>query len=253
MKLFFVALVAIAMALPVGHAAIADLRTEPTVVFDTAYGRAIFTTDFTKTAGTGVIQPFLTIQSDGIEKGYNTSNGVFDTKRAPQFNHELRLSDLDTININGSLYYSFLLDINESNSAPTSFISLDALSIYTSPTAGQTTTNLATLGTLRFDLDLPEDNAIIYDDANSGSGQGDIAFFLPVSIFAGVSPTDYIYMYQSFGGLFGTQGGFEETRIGKGIVPGVSVVPEVATLLPLAGFVGLVVGGRRFGRRRSAD
>src|SRR6478672_11078633 len=176
------------------HASVVDLTQTSTGVISTIYGDAIFTTDFTQPAGTGVIDPFLTVQATGIEQGYNTSakNGVFDTKREPQWNHELQLKDLNTVAINGAQYYSFTIDINEPG-AGKSQISLDALKIYTSPTAGQATTNVDSLGTKRFDLDLPSDSYVLYDDLNSGSGQADIAFFIPTSAFAGVKSTDYIY------------------------------------------------------------
>ena len=238
---------------PRANAVVYDLTTQSTVAVATSTGTAIFTTDFTQTAGTGVIDPFLSIQANGVEQGYNTSAGVFNTKREPQFNHEIKVSDLVKVTINGTQYYSFLLDINEPNSAATSQISLDALKIYTSTTAGQTTTNLSSLGTKRFDLDLPTDNYILYDDLNSGSGQADIAFFIPVASFAGASQNDYVYMYQSFGQHVAanfdgaTQGGFEETALGAA-----QPVPEVASFFPLAGVLGLAVGAHQWRRRKGA-
>jgi hypothetical protein len=232
------------------QAAVGDLTTQSTVVISTSYGNAIFTTDFTQPAGTGVFDPFLTIQANGVEQGYNTSAGVFDTKREPQWNHEIQVNDLTKVTINGSEYYSFLIDINEPNSATTSQISLDALKIYTSGTAGQTTTNVDSLGVKRFDLDLPSDSYIKYDDLNSGSGQADIAFFIPTAAFIGAKSTDYVYMYQMFGGSiaanYTTQGGFEETRIGGSVTP----VPEITTVGPLAGLFGLLIGTNVLYRRR---
>lgn len=237
------------------HATVGDLVTNTTVSIDTIYGSAIFTRDFSQPTGTGVFEPFLTLQANGTEQGYNTSakNGVFDTKREPQWNQEIRLSDLSTVTIAGSQYYSFLIDINEPDGQSFSQISLDGLKIFTSTVAGQTTTNVESLGTKRFDLDLPSDSYILYDDQNSGSGQGDIAFFIPTSAFIGASQTDYIYMYQLWGQHVGanfdgtTQGGFEETAIGAGVKP----VPEVSTLLPLAGMLGIVLGTNYYRRRKS--
>src|SRR3954470_7138841 len=127
---------------PQANATVYDLTTQSAVSVNTSYGTAIFTTDYTQPAGTGVFDPFLTIQANGTEEGYNTSAGVFDTKREPQWNHEIQVKDLTKVTISGTEYYSFLIDINEPNSATTSQISLDALKIYTSTTAGQTTTNV---------------------------------------------------------------------------------------------------------------
>ena len=244
---------------PSASATVCDLTTQSTCVVSTIYGNAIFTTDFTQPAGSGVLDPFLTIQANGTEQGYNTSarQGVFDTKREPQYNHEIRLSDLATVTIDGTDYYSFLLDINEPNGGEKSQISLDMLKIYTSSQAGQTTKNVDSLGVKRFDLDLPEDSYIKYDDANSGSGQADIAFFIPTASFLtganAAKSTDYVYMYQMFGANISadfdgtTQGGFEETAIGVGVTP----VPEVGTLLPLAGVLGAVVAVNQYRRRRA--
>jgi predicted outer membrane repeat protein len=232
-------------------------RAEAGVIYDLSknstavIGGAIFTTDFTQPTGTGVFDPFLSIQANGTEQGYNTSAGVMDTKREPQYNHEIRVSDLNAVYIGSTQYYSFLIDINEPNGGPKSLISLDMLQIYTSTKAGQTTTNLSELGTLRYSLDVPTDSYIRYDDANSGSGQGDIAFFIPVSYFAGASSSDYVYMYQKWGTNLQantmTQGGFEETAIYR-----ITAVPEVSSFAPLAGVLGMVVGVTHFRRRRTA-
>ena len=239
------------------HGAVLDLTTQSAVSVSTTYGTAIFTTDFSQPTGTGVFDPFLTLQANGTEQGYNTSakNGVWDTKREPQWNHEIQVQDLSKVTINGAEYYSFLIDINEPNGGDKSLISLDALKIYTSTETGLTTHHLDNLGTLRFDLDLPTDSYLLYDDQNSGSGQGDIAFFIPASAFIGVSATDYIYMYQQWGGHVSadfdgtTDGGFEETAIGQGVVP----VPEISSLLPLGLVLGSVVATRRFRRRRTGE
>src|SRR5687767_2608172 len=68
---------------PHAQATVCDLTTNSTCVISTIYGDAIFTTDFTQPTGTGVFNPFLSIQATGTEQGYNTSasKGVFDTKR----------------------------------------------------------------------------------------------------------------------------------------------------------------------------
>jgi hypothetical protein len=236
------------------HAAVYDLTTQSAVSVPTSYGTAIFTTDFTQPAGTGVFDPFLTIQANGTEEGYNSSAGVFDTKRESQWNHELTLGDIQQTRttINGVDYFSFTIDINEPNAGTKSLISLDALQIYASNKTGQQTHNLSQLGTKVFDLDLPTNNYVLYDDANSGSGEADIAFFVPVSAFAGLSDSTIIYMYQHFGSYFSsdstatTQGGFEETRMAVNIRP----VPEPSAILPLAGVLGFALTSRRFLRRR---
>jgi hypothetical protein len=248
-------LLAALIGAPHTRAAVYDLTTQSAVAIQTSYGTAIFTTDYTQPAGTGVFDPFLSIQANGTEQGYNTSAGVFDTKREPQWNHELTVGDLAQTRstINGVDYYSFTLDINEPNAGDKALISLDALQIYASNKTGQRTQNLSQIGTKVFDLDLPTNNYVLYNDTNSGSGEADIAFFIPVSAFAGLSSSTIIYMYQHFGSYyssdatFTTQGGFEETRLAVNIRP----VPEPSAILPLAGVLGFALTGRRLIRRRS--
>ncbi len=256
-KLALLCIGLISVGLSAAQGAVVDLTTQSAVSISTTYGTAIFTTDFTRPTGTGVFEPFLTLQANGTEQGYNTSakKGVFDTKREPQWNHEIRVQDMAKVTIDGADYYSFLIDVNEPNAGDKSLISLDSLKIFTSTKAGQTTRNVESLGTKRFDIDLPSDSYILYDDQNSGSGQGDIAFFIPTSAFIGASPTDYVYMYQFWGGHVSadldweTQGGFEETAIGYGVVP----IPEIASILPLGLVLGAVVGVRHLRRRRSEE
>lgn len=242
-------LTALALTLTRASSAVYDLNATGTVIVPTIFGDAIFTIDYTQPAGTGVFDPFLTIQANGIEQGYNSSTPNFDTKREPQWNHELQLSDLTKVTVGGVEYFSFLLDINEPNSANTSMISLDSLKIFTTSTLQGAVSDPETLGTKRFDLDLPTDSYIKYDDLNSGSGQADIAFFIPTASFLtgpnAASAGDYVYMYQKFGTNIAantfSQGGFEETRLGGAV--SFTPVPEPSALLPLIAVLGAVVAG----------
>src|SRR6478672_6315915 len=76
-------------------------------------GGAFFATNNDHPTGTGVYNPFLTIQNSPWEQGYNSGSGNFDTKREPQWNHEIKFSDLQVTNINGTAYFGFSVDINE--------------------------------------------------------------------------------------------------------------------------------------------
>jgi hypothetical protein len=234
----------------------------------TFYGTAIFTTDTTQPTGTGVFDPFLTIQNTGVEEGYNSSakNAPFDVKRIPQWNHEFTVAEMKQnalFYVGTQPYYRFLIDVNEPNALNSTdnkpLISLDSLQLYTSSTAGKTTKNLLNLGTKRFDLDLDPlgatvDNWVLYDDRNHGSGEADIAFLIPASAFAGAADTDFVYMYQKFGEHASadltfdgsTEGGFEETRFGG------FVVPEASTAGPLAAMLLMASCGECFRRRRRA-
>lgn len=210
---------------------------------------ALFQTNDDHPTGTGVYNPFLTIQNNGWEQGYNSSTGNFDTKREPQWNHEIKFSDLQATTINGIQYIGFSVDINEPNGAK-SDISLDALKVYTSATLqSSTSTNGSgffngSLGTLVYDLG---GNQVLYDDQNTGSGGGDINIYIPVSFFlnAGVQADDYIYMYQRWGNSDTTEGGFEETSLIRGLTP----VPELSALFPIVGLL-VAVGSTHVLRRR---
>ncbi len=203
-------------------------------------GGALFSTTDIQPTGTGVFDPFLSIQNTPTEQGYNGSNGNFDTKRVPQWTHEILFSQMQITTINGSQYYGFLVDVNEPNGVKAP-ISLDSLRLWTSSTIQTSTSTDAngkfngSLGTLVFDLGAG--NSVHYIDQQRGSGSGDINIFIPVSDFAGTKPTDYVYMYQAWGSSDMSEGGFEETAMIAGAVP----VPEVAPSSILFGFLGLVV------------
>src|SRR2546423_9193009 len=191
---------------------------------------ALFQTNNDHPTGTGVYDPFLTVQNDPWEQGYNSSVGNFDTKREPQWNHEIQFSDLQVTNINGTAYFGFSVDVNEPGGNKAG-ISLNSLSVWTSATLqNSTSTNSSgffngSLGTLRYDLG---NNSVLYNDQNTGSGGGDINIYIPVSFFAGTQSSDYVYLYQRWGNTDASQGGFEETAL----IPGFTPVPEISAFFP---------------------
>lgn len=232
----------VAAASPKAAAVVYDLSSTPTVSVDTIDGKAWFTTDFTKTTGTGVSNPFLSIQESGSESGFNISSGVLDTKRNGQYTRTQRVSDLQTVTVSGVQYYAFLLDINEPNNS-NSLISIEAIKLYTSSNLYTSLGSLTRNATLQFDIDSLSNTTLLYDDRNSGSGQGDIAFFIPKSAFLGVPQNHYFYLYEEFGncGDYETNAGFEETSHGGNLtfVP----IPETQTILPILAVLGVVASG----------
>lgn len=213
-------------------------------------GGAYFSTTDIQPTGTGVFDPFLTIQASPTEQGYNSGTGNFDTKREPQWNHEILFSDLRATTINGIDYYGFVIDVNEPNGHGQERISLDSLQIWVSPTLQSSTSTDGTgnfngsLGTLVFDLG--SGNTLKYTDGQNGSGSGDINVFIPVSAFAGAASTDYIYMYQGWGNADMSEGGFEETALLGGFVP----VPELSTFFPVIGLLVAVFSTHALRRRK---
>jgi hypothetical protein len=214
---------------------------------------ALFEVGSIHPAGTGVFEPFLTIQANGDEQGYNSSTGNFDTKREPVWNHEIRFSDLQQTTINGVAYFGFAIDVNEPNGGGRNDISLVALSIWTSATLQNSTSTdrngnfNGSLGTLRYDLG---NNEVYYVDRHRGSGESDINVFVPVSLFAGAQPNDYVYMYQRWGNADAmSEGGFEETRLIAGITP----IPELSSFFPIIGLMVAVGATSALRRRKMAQ
>src|SRR6185436_5842404 len=156
-------LAATAVLLPVSRA-----TAQPTVDLATTYpgagtivgdvgGTAIYSTIVTLPAGTGVFDPFLTIQRKGVEQGYNTSQRAYlDGKGVPQLTHDLHVGELAVINIGGVDYYAFELDASETGVGNRSrLLSIDNIRIYTSArdTAALVANNvnkLDNLGILRY-------------------------------------------------------------------------------------------------------
>ncbi len=203
--------------------------------------------------GTGVIDPFLRVQADGMEQGYNTSGGTPFDDKAGIWTHNIQFSDLQTttVTLNGTQYFKLLLDVNEPGGGK-SILSLDRLEFYTSATGSQTGTDVAALGTLRWSLDGAGDSYVLLDASrNSGSGSGDMYAYIPVSAFAGASNTDYIYMFSRFGDQVAadgtTEGGFEEWSL----VTNLSPVPEAGAFFPIVGLV-IALGSTHLLRRQRA-
>ena len=208
---------------------------------------ALFEVSGQAPAGTGVFDPFLTVQNTPWEQGYNATNGNFDTKRIPQWNHEIKFSDLQVTMVNGQSYFGFVVDVNEPNGTKAG-ISLNGLSLWTSSTI-QNSTSVdsngffnGSLGTLRYDLGA---NSVLYTDTHNGSGQADITILVPTSFFAGTKANDFVYMFQRWGNTDDSQGGFEETALLAGLTP----VPELSALFPIVGLL-VAVGSTHILRRR---
>jgi uncharacterized repeat protein (TIGR01451 family) len=110
--------------------------------------------------GTGQINPFLTIQDDPEEEGFNTDASPLplDAKR-PQFTDALPLNFVPTIEGPGGigLFREIILDMNESNSAPDALLSIDRFDLWLCDDAG------APAYDMRSDFDSNGDCALVYD------------------------------------------------------------------------------------------
>lgn len=252
---FAVALLASATA----HAVVVDLATStdgntPDTLSGNI-GQGLFVWTDAQPTGTGFIDSFVQVQAQGnatTELGYNTTvNNVFDNGSTDQFNHELLVSDVPIVNIDGVDYRQFLLDINESLGQDGEFISLDDVQLFLSNTPNQSVETF-TGGV----LDL-QDATLIYqfgaDDRvelnaalNSGSGSGDMFMYIPDSLFVG--GLQFVYLHSSFGDPNGVDAGFEEWAV---VRRDGDVIPEPASL-SLLGLGLAVMSVQQIRRRRRA-
>jgi len=247
MRKALIAAVAIALS-TAANATDVDLTTAGST--GTVNGALFFQIDAQST-GTGVIDPFVQLDdNDGDSNGYNTTvNSVLDNGAADNFNHELLLTSVPVVNIGGVDYREFLLDINETGEDP--FVSLHEIQLFTSDTANQSvetfTGGILDLAdaTLIYDLDALEDSVVELNySLNTGSGSGDVLFYVPDSLFTGTG--DFVYLYSAFGSLNDEEAGFEEWAIVEG---GLGVVPEPATVVLLGLGLAAAAARQRFARK----
>ena len=240
----------------------------------TVGGTAIFSEISTHPAGTGVFDPFLTINSHGnspIESGYNTDGhtALYLNQQRPEWNTLLKVSDLAKINIGGTNYYAFELDANEpsgtehADGSPKSLLSIDNIRIYTSSidNTGAVQSdeskleNPSPLGTLRFALNDPLKNGSNYNitnwvkmDAttdgiadtqghNGGSGFSDLIVYIPASDFPNLN--DYLFFYNLNGAHFQADVGGDAAEAGfeewRAVVGPNKGVPDGGNTLVLLG------------------
>jgi len=163
--------------------------------------------------GTGVIDPFVRLEAMGQEQGFNTDHrplkdDLADVKSG-QWTHSVLVGELVAVDFNGVPSLRFLLDINQTGASPQ--LSMDELRVYTAATPD--ISDNATLFAQNLIYDMGAGNRVLLDySLNSGSGSGDMFFYLPASLFAGLD-TQYLYLYSKFGasgGSYASNDGFEE-------------------------------------------
>lgn len=230
------------------------------------YQGAIFAQTSVQPVGTGIFDPFVRIQMNGTEAGYNTDARPveFQTKDQNQWTHSLPLNSLQSVTIDGTQYYQFTLDINEQGNTSGALLSMNDFRIY-----------LGNSGSLTgFNDGFGSDSVKVYDiDAGirgdttvnlnaklnpPGSGVADLNVYIPVAYFAGLgSQYPFVYLYSKFGNPHASDAGFEEWAAREGAnssppppPPPPGVVPAPAGLLLGIIGVGCLLG--RSVRRKAA-
>ena len=187
--------------------------------------------------------------------GYNTSERPlqFDENSSPTFTHDLALSTVPIVTIGGVEYREFLLDINQTSNNP--LLSLHELQVFVGNTAELTGATVGAGGTVSFagatriydmDANAGGDSRVELDyNLNSGSGSGDMFFYLNNNLFAGGT---FVTLYSAFGAPNTNNDGFEEWAVRTPTSGGSGNLPEPG-LLSLFG-AALALTSRRLIRRR---
>lgn len=202
--------VALVLGAPVAFAADLDLTTAGATG---SFGVGAFLQTNPQPTGTGVIKSFVRLQANGSERGFNTDhsplNGELAGIKPGAWTHSVSVSALTPVDHNGVPSIQFLLDINQTGSNP--LLSLDELQVYTA-TGPSLSSHAAVFGS-NLIYNMGAGNRILLDySLNSGSGSGDLYFWLPTSLFAGLD-SQFLYLYSKFGASGGdcaTNDGFEE-------------------------------------------
>ena len=155
------------------------------------------------------------IESRRSKQGYNTDGRPlqYDEKSSATFTHSLLLSNVPVVDLNGTLYREFLLDINQRNNHP--LLSLDTIRDLPGQ-CRQSYRSLTGLGTPVYNLDAGKDNWIKMDySLNAGSGSGDMFAYIPNSLLAwgwGLR----VPVFDVWRTEFPNRAGFEEWAVRKG-------------------------------------
>jgi hypothetical protein len=234
-----------------------------------------------QSTGTGVIDSFLRVQSNGTsEQGYNTSLGTPMDDKGGGFTRAITLAEVPLVDRNGTPaisddYYQFLLDINQNKSGTDNLLSLNQIQIFTatadqlaSANADATATTAATVtlnqagATERFRMSsttAPFTRILLDYSLNPGSGAGDMFLYVAKSAFGAAALTDNVILFTQFGipngdtsfGT-GTNDGIEEWAVLKPTIQqcqtcNLEETPEPASLMLLGS--GLAFAAARFRRK----
>ena len=200
-----------------------DCRTAGVCTFAAGdYAGARWETVNVGSTGTGVINSFVRVQGDGIIDGHNTNGALSNDELAGTWTHAIQLSSIPLLNIGGSLYYEFLLDINQNNGHNDEWLALNNVQICLAANAEGpllTQANGCPSGPPNYNMGAlsgvaSNEYLILNSNLNDGSGSGDLFMYIPMSTL-GTNGSDWLYLYSQFGGRggFTDNDGFEEWAV----------------------------------------
>lgn len=226
-------------------------------------------------AGSGTFGPFVRLQDNGVQDGYNSAGSPVmpDVKNGINFQFaNFKVPANPGGMVDGVAYYSFSLDMNEGVSTGARYISLDRLQFFvrtadftTGADAPNSFAYLNSTATKVYDLDAGTDKTLLLDGALVGGGSStvDVVMLIPQSFFAPYSETHKnVFMYFEMGAL-GTSGGkdytsdtgFEEWNAVSGLAFTIPLAVPEASTVAAGGGLALIVAGHfvaRYRRRRQA-
>jgi len=172
-------------------------------------------------SGTGVIDSFVQILNtpSSIVQGYNT-DATPQYDEVDPFTKSLLLSSVPTVNIGGTIYREFILDITERTDNGNELLSLDDLRLFVSTNNALTSFNPGdnTFSSVSVPLiySFGVDDWVKLDSTLSpGSGYSDMVALIP-GFESFDENTYYVYLYSKFGaqgGVLGNSDGFEEWSV----------------------------------------
>ncbi|MHB8072054.1 MAG: DUF5979 domain-containing protein, partial [Candidatus Cryosericum sp.] len=216
-------LLSLTLLIPTARADTYDLTTDSGSLDQVTINGAIWAKlPSSDATGSGVFFSFLRVEANGTERGYNSDGRPleFDEKTSASFTHSFLLADVPLIDIGGTLYREFQLDINESKSAP--YMSLDEFQVWVTNDASllgySESVRAFGAGTASLVYDLGVGNWIKMDyRINDGSGKRDYRVYVPESNFIGKTG-DHVVLFTRHGAQGGqwiSDAGFEEWGVAK--------------------------------------
>jgi len=202
---------------------------------------AIWSTIDPHSTGTGVFEPFVRIQGNGVEEGYNTDGSpLWEQTKSGIWTHSLQLSDLQ---VDTAGYYVFVLDADEIANESSSKLSIDSfiISLQNDPAL---TGDPSGFGNVVYNLDgggVDRQVIIDYGLQGVGSGTGDLSVLIPEAAFGGHPGLPYVYLYAVMGdSAFTADDGPEEWHALTGGTPPPPTIPAPGAMLLASMGIGLV-------------